>query len=166
MGFFSSDKYLKEGERRQKLNAFNVLVLCMLAPASLTYGYSASIIATTLGQPSFLVYFSLVTAEGELTSSASSIFGATGGLFFAGATLGPLFLPWLADKYGRKWSIVFTLVLSLIGFAVQAGSTHIAEFLAFRFVSGWGAFALLAAVPVSTLEAAISTTIDIPPSCS
>ncbi|KAK4942022.1 hypothetical protein LTR10_018203 [Elasticomyces elasticus] len=141
MGFFSSAK-LREGERNQKLNTYNVLVLCMLAPASLTYGYSASIIATTLGQPSFLQYFGLLTA-----SNASSIFGATGGLFFAGATIGPLLLPWFADKYGRKYSIGFALLLDLIAFAVQAGSTHIAEFLAFRFVAGAGSFMTLAAVP-------------------
>ena len=145
MGFFSS-RALQEGERKQKLNAYNVLILCMLAPASITYGYSASIIATTLGQPSFLEYFGLLTAP-----NAAAIFGATGGLFFAGATIGPLLLPWIADKYGRKWSIAVSEFLCLISFAVMAGSTHIAEFLAFRFVSGAGAFMSLAAIPVRVL---------------
>jgi MFS family permease len=145
MGFFSNQA-LVEGERKQKLNAYNVLVLLMLAPTSITYGYSASIISTTLGQPSFLEYFNLLTAP-----NATSILGATGGLFFAGATIGPLLLPWIADKYGRKWSIVLSLVISLIAFAVEAGSTHIAEFLAFRFVAGAGSFMMLAAVPVSDI---------------
>ena len=144
MGFFSS-RNLKEGERKQKLNTYNVLILCMLAPASLTYGYSASIIATTLGQPTFSEYFDLLTDA----SYASSIFGATGGLFFAGATIGPLLLPWFADKYGRRWSIALSLALCCLAFAVMSGSTHIGEFLAFRFVGGAGAFMLLAAVPVS-----------------
>ncbi|EXJ77502.1 hypothetical protein A1O3_09728 [Capronia epimyces CBS 606.96] len=142
MGFFSN-RALQAGEREQKLNGYNVLVLFLLAPASLTYGYSASIISTTLGQPSFLEYFNLLTAP-----NATSLLGATGGLFFAGATIGPLLLPWIADKYGRKWSIAASLLVSLVAFAVEAGSTHIAEFLAFRFVAGAGSFMLLAAVPL------------------
>jgi hypothetical protein len=48
MGFFSSEKG-REGERKQEINAYNVLILFLLAPASITYGYTASIIATTLG---------------------------------------------------------------------------------------------------------------------
>ena len=40
-------------------------------------------------------------------------------------------------------------LLNVISGAVLAGSTHIAEFIAFRFVAGAGAFSILAAVPVS-----------------
>lgn len=106
-------------------------------------------------------YFGLLTAP-----NANSLLGATGGLFFAGGVVGPLLLPWLADKFGRKWAIatvrttwsslgenfeLMTLqgaILQIISAAVMAGSTHIAEFIAFRFVSGAGAFILLAAIPV------------------
>lgn len=34
---------------KQGLNPYNVLVLCFLGLGSLTYGYTASIIGTTLG---------------------------------------------------------------------------------------------------------------------
>lgn len=40
-------------------------------------------------------------------------------------------------------------MLNIVSGAVLAGSTHIAEFIAFRFVAGAGAFSILAAVPVS-----------------
>lgn len=39
----------------------------------------------------------------------------------------------------------------MISFAIMSGSTHIAEFLAFRFVSGAGSFMALAAIPVRIL---------------
>lgn len=39
-------------------------------------------------------------------------------------------------------------LLNVISGAVLAGSTHVAEFIAFRFVAGAGAFSILAAVPV------------------
>ncbi len=35
---------------RQKLNGYTVLILCALGLGSLTYGYTASIIGTTLGE--------------------------------------------------------------------------------------------------------------------
>lgn len=35
---------------KQKINLYNVLVLFVLGFGSLTYGYTASIIGTTLGQ--------------------------------------------------------------------------------------------------------------------
>lgn len=36
--------------RKQKINLYNVIVLIVLGFGSLTYGYTASIIGTTLGQ--------------------------------------------------------------------------------------------------------------------
>jgi hypothetical protein len=52
----------------------------------------------------------------------------------------------------RQLQIAKTLqaaLLNLISGAVLAGSTHVGEFIAFRFVAGAGAFSILAAVPVS-----------------
>lgn len=48
MGFFSDG--IDAAGRKQKLNAYNILILILLAPSSITYGYTAAIIATTLGR--------------------------------------------------------------------------------------------------------------------
>jgi hypothetical protein len=48
MGFLSSGQ--DAGGRKQKINAYNVLILILLAPSSFCYGYTAAIIATTLGK--------------------------------------------------------------------------------------------------------------------
>jgi hypothetical protein len=47
----------------------------------LAFGYPASIIGTTLGQPSFLLYMKLITPEGLLTSDADQLIGAMSGVF-------------------------------------------------------------------------------------
>lgn len=146
MGFLSSGS--NETGQKQKLNAYNVLVLFLLAPSSFCYGYTAAIIATTLGQPSFLVYFRLIDADGNLSANANSIFGATGGVYFAGGTLGPLILPMITDRLGRKWGIAIPLIMNVISAALMAGSTNIGEFIFFRFVAGASAFMLLGAVPL------------------
>lgn len=102
------------GARRQHINAFNVLILCFVGLGSMTYGYTASIIGTTLGQPSFIKYFELDTR-----SNGTDLIATTNGLFQAGGVIGTLLLPVISDKYGRKWGIaivsfqaVFTIYLT------------------------------------------------------
>jgi MFS family permease len=51
------------------------------------------------GQPSFLEYFDLTTQ-----ANATDLIGATNGIFSAGGVIGTLCLPWIADRWGRKWA--------------------------------------------------------------
>jgi MFS family permease len=93
---------------------------------------------------------------------------AMNGVFQTGGVIGTLILPWIADKWGRKWAIAVvhsaihtrrcavvlienfsqSSILAIISGAVLAGSTNIAEFLVMRFIAGASAFMILAAVPV------------------
>jgi MFS family permease len=85
--------------KRQKLNAYTLGILVTLGFGSLTYGYTASIIGTTLGQPSFISYMQLDTRP-----NGTDLLSATNGLFQTGGVLGTLFLPYICDKFGRKWA--------------------------------------------------------------
>ncbi|KAF4967196.1 hypothetical protein F66182_17933, partial [Fusarium sp. NRRL 66182] len=64
---------------------FRILVVGFVALGSTTYGYSSSIISTTLGQPSFLSYFELDTRP-----NATQLEGTINGLFQAGGLFGSL----------------------------------------------------------------------------
>ena len=64
MGFFSSDKGLEEGQK-QKINAYNIWILFLLAPSSITYGYTAAIIATTLGMSFCLIQRAVVNVVAD-----------------------------------------------------------------------------------------------------
>lgn len=47
-----------KGTKKQKLTLYNVFILMFIGLGSLTYGYTASIIGTTLGQlPSWIALF-------------------------------------------------------------------------------------------------------------
>jgi MFS family permease len=129
--------------KRQRINAYNVAILCFVGLGSMTYGYTASIIVTTLGQPSFISYFGLDTRP-----NATELIATTNGLFQTGGVIGTLALPWVSDKYGRKWGMAVSAILAIVSGAVLAGSTHIAEFIVFRFIAGASAFMVLAAVPI------------------
>ncbi|KAF2642444.1 MFS transporter [Massarina eburnea CBS 473.64] len=129
---------------RQRINAYNVFILLFVGLGSVTYGYTASIIGTTLGQPSFIEYFEL----DHRRKNSTDLIATTNGLFQAGGVIGTLLLPNISDRYGRKWGIAIAAILAIISGAVLAGSTHIAEFIFFRFIAGAAAFMALAAIPI------------------
>jgi hypothetical protein len=66
----------------------------------MTYGYTATIIGTTLGQPPFIAYFALNTRK-----NANDLIITMNGVFQARGFLGTIALPYFADRFGRKWGI-------------------------------------------------------------
>ncbi|PPJ50896.1 hypothetical protein CBER1_07593 [Cercospora berteroae] len=132
----------EEGSNR-KLNAYNIWMLLFVSIGSMVYGYTASIIGSTLGQPTFIAYFQLATRP-----NGTQLIAATNGLFQAGGVIGTLTLPLFTDRWGRKAGLGVSAFLALISGAALAGSTHIIVFLIFRFIAGASAFMILAAVPI------------------
>ncbi|KAK3696007.1 hypothetical protein LTR37_018225 [Vermiconidia calcicola] len=123
------------------------LIILFVTFGSVTYGYSASIIATTLGQPSFLSYFELDTRP-----DAANITGAMNGLFQAGGLFGTLSCIWTADYFGRRMALCINAVITVIGGALQAGSVSNSMFIVMRFITGWGIGALVTLVPLYQSE--------------
>ncbi|KAF2679245.1 general substrate transporter [Lentithecium fluviatile CBS 122367] len=118
-------------------NRYNYLIVFLVTFGSLTYGYNSAIIGAVIGLPSFFAYFN-ISLTGPNAAEGSRITGATNGLFAGGGLLGCFVITWLADFVGRKRSIQITAVLCVVAAAIQAGSVHIAMFLAGRFLMGIG----------------------------
>lgn len=60
----------------------NFFTIFIVSFGLLAYGYPASIIGTTLGQPSFLLYMKLLDPKTEgLTNDADQLIGAMSGVF-------------------------------------------------------------------------------------
>lgn len=127
----------------RQFRAYNVLMVALMSLGSMGYGYSASIIATTLAQPSFISYFELDTRP-----DGTQLIATMNGLYQAGGFLGVLTVSWFADRWGRRFAIGISALITLISGAFLAGSVHVAMFIAFRFFSGAGAFMIVAAVPI------------------
>lgn len=123
--------------------------MVFVALGSMTYGYCSSIIATTLGQPTFIRYFHLDTK-----SNANDLIGAINGLFQAGGLFGTLSCIGSADWLGRRKAMLVTSIITVIGGALQAGSVNIGMYLVFRFVTGFGIGALVTLVPLYQSEIA------------
>lgn len=78
-----------------------------LAPRSVCSFYVANL-ADVVGQPSFIEYFDLATRKG-----GTDLISSTNGVFQTGGVIGTLSLPWVADKYGRKWACAVVSDLSM-----------------------------------------------------
>ncbi|KAG0649889.1 High-affinity glucose transporter [Hyphodiscus hymeniophilus] len=131
----------------KKRNPYNVAVVAFVALGSLAFGYTASIISTTLAQPSFISYFSLATR-----SDTTAIEGTMNGLYTAGGFVGALISSWVAERLGRKKSIFVACVTATIGGALQAGSVDLAMFIFVRFISGFGVGMMLVLIPLYQTE--------------
>lgn len=138
-----------EHSSQRQFRVYNVVVTALMALGSVSAGYSASIIATTLVQPSFLTYFELLTRP-----NGSQLIATTNGLFFTGGVLGTTTISFFADKWGRIRAAGISSALSLVASALLAGSVHIGMFIAFRTLAGAGVFMLVAVIPVWISETA------------
>ncbi|RFU26551.1 hypothetical protein B7463_g9784, partial [Scytalidium lignicola] len=131
----------------KRRNPYNLLIVAFVALGSFAFGYSNTIIGTTLAQPSFISYFDL-----DKSSNRNAISGATSGIYTGGGLLGALFASWAAEHLGRKRSIFIGALTATIGGTLQAGSVALAMFLVFRFVNGFGVGMLLPLVPLYQSE--------------
>ena len=119
--------------KKQKITSYCLRVTLFICLSSTSYGYAASVIATTLSQPSFIKYMHLDTA-----SNAASLIGAMNGVWFAGGVLGSFFAGWVSGIYGRKLCVASGLALILVSGGLLTASVNPAMFIVFRFVNGWG----------------------------
>ncbi|OQU94412.1 hypothetical protein CLAIMM_00770 [Cladophialophora immunda] len=133
-------------ERRRHFKFYTVLVVFFVSLGTCSYGTSAAIISTTLGQPSFFV------AMGLNDSNMASLTGAMNSLYYAGGIFGAICHGLIADRYGRKWDIFVGSTFVLVSQALITGSVNPAMFIVFRFFAGWGGFQLVAAVPMWIAE--------------
>lgn len=115
-----------------RYNAYLIILVIFVCFGSSSYGYTAAVIGTTLGQPSFITYMGLDTAK-----NAASLEGAITSLFYAGGVIGSFCHSWVANSYGRKKSIAVACVIMILSSALMTASVNIAMFITFRFFSGW-----------------------------
>ncbi|OQV08484.1 hypothetical protein CLAIMM_12748 [Cladophialophora immunda] len=128
---------------QRQFKPINAFIIVVMALGSLGYGYSASVISTTLAQPSFYTYFNLSSRSNE-----NDIIGLMNSLYQAGGFLGTFTVAFSADRWGRRAGIAIPSALVLIMGGLLAGSVNLAMFIACRFWAGWGSYALVSAIPV------------------
>ena len=66
---------------KRSFMTLNFWICFAISLGQIAFGYPASIIATTLGQPAFLLYMGLVKEDGSMGGNANALIGATSGVF-------------------------------------------------------------------------------------
>ncbi|OAK98387.1 MFS sugar transporter [Phaeosphaeriaceae sp. SRC1lsM3a] len=135
-----------------KTSGYNVAIGLIVAVGSFTYGFGFASFATSIGQPGFFAYFNL-SQTGPGAKYTNDILGAVNALFFFGACVGALGGGPLANKIGRRWSLITAAAVSVVGGALTAGSVHVAMLIVVRIIQGAGLGALATLVPIYLAEA-------------
>ncbi|ORY07022.1 and other transporter-domain-containing protein [Clohesyomyces aquaticus] len=120
------------------------------------YGYGASIIAQTIGQPTLYEDFGLAQ-EGAGLSHTNTVTGMMNGPFSTGGALGALFTAWTAHAFVRLRTIQLACVVCIVGASLMTGSINVAMFQASRFIMGWGIRMMACGVPLYQSEIATPT---------
>ncbi|KAJ3062609.1 hypothetical protein HDU98_001517, partial [Podochytrium sp. JEL0797] len=150
-------------------SAYNYLVGFAAGVGGLLSGYEVGVVGQILGMISFQVQFGLVEMkDGEPVYDASGSPVATGSratveslitcIFLIGCIFGAGVCSILADKLGRKKSILLAGCLFAIGGALQCSSSSLAQMYCGRFISGYAIGTSSMVVPIYIAETASSST--------
>lgn len=104
-----------------------LLVLCSIVQSS-TGGYDGSMLNGLNILPSYTDYFQLTAATTGLNTSS----------VFIGGILGPLVSGLIADRLGRRPTILWGSLVTLVAVLLQAAAQNIAMFVVARVLLGFG----------------------------
>ncbi|KAI5464404.1 general substrate transporter [Mariannaea sp. PMI_226] len=114
-----------------------------LAVGGFLFGYDSGIISSTIALPHFKEYFN---------SPSDDTAGGIVSSFQGGAVLGTMINMAVADRLGRKKTIFCGSGCSLLGSALQAGSTSMAMLIVGRFIGGMAVGMLTSTIPMYASE--------------
>ncbi|CAO3687204.1 hypothetical protein G6F70_007740 [Rhizopus microsporus] len=114
------------------------------------FGYDIGVISGVLAMPTFPTYFGM---QGD-PATVATMKGNIVSLLQAGCCAGALLVNFLADPLGRRWTIVLSSFVFIIGSILQVAAQNLATMLAGRFFGGMGIGACSMLVPMYVAEIA------------
>ncbi|KAH8886272.1 general substrate transporter [Thozetella sp. PMI_491] len=123
----------------------SILLACIIMTSaidSVLVGYDSSLMGNLNVMPTYYEYFTLTTATKSLNTAISYMGGAI--CAFIGG--------FVVDWRGRKESIFWSAVITLIGAVIQGAAVNIGMFIAGRFIIGLGMGFAQVATPILVAE--------------
>ncbi|KIW59150.1 hypothetical protein PV05_03623 [Exophiala xenobiotica] len=120
---------------------------CFASIGGMLFGYDQGVISDVLVMPNFAKHFPTLANDPTLQGWVVSIMtlGAMVGAFVNGP---------IADRFSRRWSILFANIVFLVGSALVAGAVNTAMIFVGRFIFGTGIGMLAMVVPLYISELA------------
>lgn len=125
-------------------NIYMYLVSGFAAIGGLLFGYDIGVISGVVEDENFISLFTLDTQKKSMVVS----------ILVAGCFIGALFAGWLADRIGRKMSIMSSSVIFSAGALLQTFASEIYIMYIGRFIAGLSIGLLSMAVPLYQSELA------------
>jgi len=142
----------------RKLKPFILLTAVCAALGGLLFGYDIAGAGATFVMQGFEQHFHWSCPEGAVDCVPYSQEridrqqGAINGLFGAGATVGAILNPYVADKYGRRKCLFLAGFIFILGATIQTASPTMGVMLAGRFIAGSAIGSLSMCVPIYITE--------------
>lgn len=132
-----------------------IAVGAFVAFGGVLFGYDTGTISGILAMPYFDDHFSTGyrDANGELTISPSQQ-SAIVSILSAGTFFGALGSPALADHIGRRFALIVSSFVFILGVIFQTAAVSLPLFLAGRFFAGFGVGLISALIPLYQSETA------------
>ncbi|KAF2774521.1 general substrate transporter [Teratosphaeria nubilosa] len=121
--------------------------LCFVA-----FGYGQGDIGGLMVMPAFEEEFRQINAALSPTLHTANLVGITVAVWNLGCFVGAMITIFVGDVLGRKGSIVFGLVVMTVGYVVQIASFSLGQYIAGRFVAGFGNGFIASTVPAWQAE--------------
>ncbi|KAH8902351.1 major facilitator superfamily transporter monosaccharide [Coniochaeta sp. PMI_546] len=132
-----------------------ICIGAFVAFGGVLFGYDTGTISGILAMDYWMNLFSTgyVNNKGHLdiTPAQSS---AVVSILSAGTFFGALSSPFIADRIGRRWSLIVSAWVFNLGVVLQVASTGLDLFLAGRFFAGFGVGLISALIPLYQSETA------------
>ncbi|CAN8105132.1 unnamed protein product [Discula destructiva] len=126
---------------RRKTGSTFILLACCIITAS-TQGYDGTMMGGLNIMPQYNDYF-------ELTTATQSLNIAT---IYMGGCIACFFWGWLTDQYGRRCTLFYAAVITIIAAIIQAAAQNVVMFCIARVLIGFGTTASAITCPAYLAE--------------
>ncbi|RAH86932.1 general substrate transporter [Aspergillus japonicus CBS 114.51] len=123
----------------------------IVVPSFLLFGYNQSNIGGLLSYPSFIKYFPQIDTSNTTGSSKANNAKAQGtvvAIYTIGCLLGALSITQIANRIGRRKSLMIAAAIAATGQLIQCSSFSLGQLVVGRVISGVGNGGVNAVVPV------------------
>ncbi|KAJ3049560.1 hypothetical protein HK097_009456 [Rhizophlyctis rosea] len=127
-----------------------ILISTFVAFGGFLFGYDTGLISGILEMDTFQAQFSTGTNENLTTSEKSLVVS----MLSVGTFIGAIVSGWAADRFGRKWAMIWSTVVFAVGVAIQTGCSTVPVLTFGRVIAGLGVGLLSDLVPLYHSEVA------------
>lgn len=125
--------------KKPNLRMMYVWLFCCCMGVEMTSGFDSQLVNTLQISQKWHEYFGngRVNADGDFAIEAG-LLGFINSSYMLGSVFGVPFAPWVAQKFGRRWSIMIGSIIMVVGALIQGFAQHVAMYIIARLILGFG----------------------------